>query len=254
MTNLFLTSLLDKFPILELPGKPFKGLTSSWTSVRLPGFETLKLSSQIPVTLQNRDMAANKDCGRNSALRSFRVEQVNSKRLLSPQCRMWESTQAWGALQKSSQVWEASLKHFQKFRMLSAMQEGLSQPVVKWRPLVPRKSKNHWQNAGFPSLFMRFALDCWKCSRHNCAGRGVNLQHRKGLCILNATGDEAGLFALLLPILSLSRKTQACHYLLAWLMCKNPFLNSCVWEETVGWYFKCWGLGRLFCGYQKQSE
>lgn len=44
------------------------------------------------------------------------------------------------------------------------------------------------------------------------------------------------------------------NYLLAWLVCKNPFLNLCVWEETLGRYFKCWDLGRLFHGYQKQSD
>jgi len=44
MTNLFLASLLGKFLILELPGKPFKNPTTSWTLVRLWGFETLQLS------------------------------------------------------------------------------------------------------------------------------------------------------------------------------------------------------------------
>lgn len=100
---------------------------------------------------------------------------------------MWESTQAWWALQKSSQVWQASLNNFKSFECFQLCRRcslNLLWNEGQFRLLVARKSKNHWQNTSFPSLFMRFALDCWKSSRHNCAGHGVNLQHRQGLSYL----------------------------------------------------------------------
>lgn len=96
---LLLATLLDKFPFLGLPGKPFKKPAEPWSDCK--ALRPCSCPSKVHMTLQNRDIAANQERDWNSAQRYPLVQEIiNSKRSHSPQWKMWGKIQAWSICQK----------------------------------------------------------------------------------------------------------------------------------------------------------
>lgn len=143
MINLFLASLLDKFPILELPGKPFKSQTRGWTLVRLWGFDTLKLSQQSPCDTAKQGWGCKLGAGWKFGTKILYCRNKPTPRGLfhhSVRCGKTPRLDQFSKNPLKPNV-TSIFKHFQKLRMLSAMQEGLCQAFVEWRSVQNFDSK-----------------------------------------------------------------------------------------------------------------
>lgn len=97
------------------------------------------------VTLQDRDVAANREHDRNLALRFFRDK--STPRALFPHSVKCGKAPRLGQFSKNQLKPSVTsiFKHFQKPRMLSATQEWLCQAVVKWRSVQAFGSKKKWE-------------------------------------------------------------------------------------------------------------